>query len=405
VEGELSEVLESGSPAPSRPRQGRAATRLLLLLLLVGAAIAAYRLAVNRGGQASAPAASAAPAVPVTVGPATTRDLPIWLSGIGSVQPLNAVTVKVRVDGQLDRVAFTEGQEVHAGDVLAQIDPRPFQAQLKQVEANRAKDQAQLANARVDLVRFTKLTGLGAAPSQNVDTLKAQVASLEATVLADEAMIDTARLNLGFTSVTSPIDGRVGLRLVDSGSIVHAADPNGLVTVTQMQPITILFSLPQDDLPDVLAAASKGKPAVAAFTRDGARSLAQGELVFVDSQVDQTNGEVRLKAVFANADRSLWPGEFVSARLLVRTDHSVIVVPSRAVLRGQDGTYVYVLKPDQTVEVRPVQTGSAVDGVTALLAGIAPGETVVVDGQSRLAPGAKADAKQAPTAAAPGASS
>jgi multidrug efflux system membrane fusion protein len=386
----LSEVLESG--VPTRPRPGRAATRLMLLFLLLGGAVVAYRLAVNHGGRAAAPAASAAPAVPVTVGPATARDLPIWLSGIGSVLPLNVVTVKVRVDGQLDRIAFTEGQEVHAGDLLAQIDPRPFQAQLKQAEANRAKDQAQLANAKVDLTRFTKLTSLGAAPSQNVDTLKAQVASLEATVEADEAMADTARLQLGFTSVSSPIDGRVGLRLVDPGSIVHATDTSGLVTVTQMEPIAVLFSLPQDDLPDVLAAASKGKLTVAAYTRDGSRSLAQGELVFIDSQVDQTNGQVRLKASFANPDRSLWPGEFISARLLVRTDRGVTVVPSRAVQRGRDGTYVYALKADQTVELRPVRTGATVDGVTALLAGVSPGETVVFDGQSRLSPGAKVDA-------------
>jgi multidrug efflux system membrane fusion protein len=392
----LSQALESG--VRTRPRLGRASTKLMLLLLLVGGAVTAYLLATNRGGQAPAPAASSAAAVPVTVGPAMSRDLPIWLAGIGSAQPLNVVTVKVRVDGQLDRVAFTEGQEVHAGDLLAQIDPRPFQAQLKQAEANRAKDQAQLANARVDLTRFTKLTSLGAAPSQNVDTLKAQVASLEATVQADEAMADTARLQLGFTSVSSPIDGRVGLRLVDPGSIVHATDPNGLVTVTQMEPIAVLFSLPQDDLPDVLSAASKGRLSVAAYTRDGSRSLAQGELVFVDSQVDQTNGQVRLKASFANPDRSLWPGEFISARLLVRTDRNVTVIPSRAVQRGRDGTYVYVLKADRTVELRPVKTGSTVDGVTALLAGVSAGETVIFDGQSRLSPGAKVDAKELPSA-------
>jgi multidrug efflux system membrane fusion protein len=338
--------------------------------------------------------------VPVTVDRATSWDLPIWLDGIGAAQPLNVVTVKVRVDGQLDRVAFTEGQEVHAGDLLAQIDPRPFKAQLKQAEANRTKDQAQLANAKVDLTRFTKLTSLGAAPSQNVDTLKAQVASLEATVEADEAMVDTARLQLGFTSVSSPIDGRVGLRLADPGSIVHATDPNGLVTVTQMEPIAVLFSLPQDDLPEVLSAVAKGKLSVAAYTRDGSRNLAQGELVFVDSQVDQSNGQVRLKATFANPDRSLWPGEFISARLLVRTDRNVTVIPSRAVQHGQAGTYVYVLKADQTVELRPVKTGSIVDGVTALLAGVSPGETVILDGQSRLNPGAKVDAKEQPAAEA-----
>ena len=300
------------------------------------------------------------------------------------------------MDGQLQRVLFTEGNEVHTGDLLAQIDPRPFQAQLKQAEANLAKDQAQLDNARVDLGRFSRLATMGASPGQNVDTLKAQVASLEAMVQADQAVIDTARLQLEFTHVTSPINGRVGLRQIDPGSIVHANDTNGLVTVTQMQPITVLFSLPQDDLADVLAASSKGKLTVVADTRDGSRTLARGELVFVDSQVDQTNGQVRLKAAFTNEDRALWPGEFVSARLLLRTDEKSTVVPARAVQRGQEGTFVYALKPDHTVEVRAVKTGPTVEGFTALLSGVNPGDDIVFDGQSRLLPGMKVDAKQVP---------
>lgn len=396
----MSQALDRVIQAQPRVRSRRAASRLLLLLVLAGAAAAIYRLAAGDGEMAAVPSVSAPAAVPVVVGAVTSRDLPIWFSGVGSVQPLNVVTVKVRVDGQLDRVAFTEGQEIHAGDPLAQIDPRPFQAQLKQAEANRAKDEAQLANAKVDLARFTKLASMGASPSQNVDTLKAQVAALEATIQADQAAIDTARLQLGFTNVTSPISGRVGLRLIDPGSIVHATDPNGLVTVTQMQPIAALFSLPQDELPEILAAASQGKLTVEAYTRDGARRLAQGELIFVDSQVDQANGQVRLKASFANDDRSLWPGAFITAHLLVRVDRNATVLPARAVLRGENGTYVYVLQPDQTVVVRPVKTGPTVDGFTAMLSGVSPGETVVFDGQSRLAPGTKVDAKQTPTAAA-----
>jgi membrane fusion protein, multidrug efflux system len=374
---------------------------LLLLFLAVGVAIDLYaardRLnATTRTGSQPAP-------VPVTVGPVTTRDLSIWLSGLGSVQPLNAVTVKVRVDGQLDRVAFTEGRDVQKGDLLAQIDPRLFQAQLKLTQANLAKDLAQLANARVDLARFSKLASMGASPSQNVDTLKAQVATLMATAQADQAAIDTAQLQLEFTRVTSPIDGRVGLRLVDPGSIVHASDVGGLVTVTQMQPISVLFSLPQDELPGILKAASQGMPTVEAFSRDGTQSLARGELVFIDSQVDQTNGQVRLKAAFTNNDRSLWPGEFVTAHLRVRTDRNATVVPARAVLRGQNGTYLYVLKADRTVEARPVETGETVDDVTAVVSGVVPGETVVFSGQSRLAPGARVDAKKASAAAtAPG---
>ena len=394
----MSQNPDCGAAAPRRVGRARA---VWLVLMITAVVAAIHGVGEHYRASSGGAAASMAPTgVPVGVGPATTEDLPIWLSGVGAVQPLNMVTVKVRVDGQLERVAFTEGQEVHAGDLLAQIDPRTFQAQLKQAEANRAKDEAQLANTKVDLARFSKLSSLGASPTQSVDTLKAQVASLEATLQADQAMIDTARLQVEFTDVTSPIDGRVGLRLVDPGSIVHAADPNGLVTVTRMQPIAVLFSLPQDQLPDILAASSQGQLPVVAYTRDGTRSLAQGELVFVDSQIDQTNGQVRLKATFANPDRSLWPGEFVSARLRVRTDRGVTVVPDRAVLRGQNGPFVYVVKPDQTVETRPVATGASVDGVTALNSGISPGETVVFDGQSRLTAGTRVTARQAAPAGA-----
>jgi multidrug efflux system membrane fusion protein len=367
--------------------------RVVVALLLVSATVALYRLTV--GGHAhQGPAPPAAP-VPVDAGPVTTRDMPIWLSGIGSVQPINMVTVKVRVDGQLDRVQFTEGQDVHASDVLAQIDPRPFQAQLDQALANRAKDQAQLTNARLDLGRASKLAIMGAGTAQNADTLKAQVAQLEATVQADQAMVDTARLNLEFCTVSSPLTGRVGMRLVDPGAIVHASDPNGLVTVTQMQPIAVLFELPQDDLPAILAGQSNGDLPVALEARDSSRHLADGSLVFIDSQVDQANGQVRLKANFANADRSLWPGEFVTARVRVRTDHSATVLPDRAVQRGENGPYVYVVQQDHTVVVRPVEPGSSVDGFTEILSGVAPRETVVFDGQSRLAPGVTVAPRQA----------
>lgn len=318
------EVMERGVEAPQQLRPVRTVRRLVLLLLLMGAGVAVYRLTVRTNDHSHA--ATTPVAIPVTVGTVTKRDVPIWLSGIGSVQPIHLVTVKVRVDGQLEHVTFTEGQEVSAGDVLAQIDPRPFQAQLDQALANKAKDQAQLANARLDLGRANKLATLGAGTSQNADTLKAQVAQLEATVQADQATVDTARLNVDFCTVTSPLDGRVGMRLVDPGAIVHASDATGLVTVTQMQPIAVLFPLPQDDLPAVLAGQARGELPVAVDTRDGVHHLADGKLVFVDSQVDQTNGQVRLKANFANTDRSLWPGAFVTARVKVRTDHEATVV-------------------------------------------------------------------------------
>lgn len=393
----MSELLDPKVQAPPRARRKRSVARRVVALGAIAVAVCAFAARGEKDPSSSAKAkAGAGPtAVPVVVGASTVRDLPIWLSGVGTVQPLNVVNIKVRVDGQLKKVMFTEGRDVHAGELLAQIDPRTFQAQLKQAEANLAKDQALLENAKVDMGRFTRLASMGASPTQNADTLKAQVASLEATLQADQAEVDSARLQLEFTSVTSPIDGRVGLRQVDPGSIVRTSDANGLVTVTQMQPIAVLFSLPQDDLPNVLAASSQGKLTVEAFDRNGTRSLGQGELVFIDSQVDPTNGQVRLKATFANTDRSLWPGEFVTARLKVRTEQKATVVPSRAVLRSQTGTYVYAMKPDQTVDARPVKTGPTVDGYTALLSGISPGETIVLDGQSRLAPGTKVETKEA----------
>ncbi len=247
---------------------------------LLGAAFLAFWLTQGRTSQ---PAVST-PAVPATVGTPTLRDLPIWLYGIGTVQPQNVVNIKVRVDGALLRVNFVEGQEVKPGDVLAQIDPRPFQAQLKQAQANLRKDQAQLANSQLELTRYTSLAELGAAPSQNVDTWKAEVSSLTAAVLADQAMVDTAALQLEFTTVTSPIAGRVGLRQVDPGSIVHTTDANGLVTIAQMHPIAVIFSLPQDEIGEILAQQALGKLPVAAYTRDGTRHLAVGKLEVVDNQ-------------------------------------------------------------------------------------------------------------------------
>ncbi len=328
--------------------------------------------------------------VPVTAKPAEKRDLPIHLTGIGSVQPLNVVNVKSQIDGPLQRVDFIEGQNVHAGDLLAQIDPRPFEVQLKQAQAIRAKDAAQLASAGIDLTRYTKLSSLGAAPSQNVDTFKAQVAALNASIMADEAAIETAQLQLGYTTIVSPIDGRVGLRQVDPGTLVHASDANGIVTVTQMKPIAVIFTLSQDRLPDVLAVAGH-KAAVTVSTRDGTRTLAKGELLVVDSQVDPSSGQVKLKAVFDNEDGLLWPGEFISARLLIRSEYGAVVVPSSAIQRGQKGTYVYVVKPDQTAELRPVEIGAVVDGMSAVTKNLSHGETVVLDGQSRLSPGSKVD--------------
>jgi membrane fusion protein, multidrug efflux system len=371
-------------------------TSRVLIAALVISGVAGLWVGVGRNSAAPA-GPPTAPAVPITEGRAETRDVPIWLSGIGSVQALNAVTVKVRVDGQLDRVAFTEGQDVHKGDLLAQIDPRPFRAQLKQAQANKAKDEAQLANTRLDLERSMRLEAKGVATKQTLDTQRSQVAALEATLEADQAAIEMAQLQLEFSTITAPLDGRAGLRLVDPGTVVHASDANGLVTITQMQPIAVLFTASQDELSDVLAAMGRGDPAVVAYTRDGDRQLASGKLVFVDSQVDQTTGHVKLKALFDNADRALWPGEFVDTRVQVATVKAATAVPARAIERGQSGTYVYRIKPDETVEVRPVTVRHLVEGIAIIADGLAPGDRIVLDGQYRLQPGARVEPRSTAT--------
>ena len=373
----------------------------ILLFALIATGAGAVWVGVkgdHSGPTASAAPPAAAPAVPITEGRAETRDVPIWLSGIGSVQPLNAVTVKVRVDGQLDRVTFTEGQDVHKGDVLAQIDSRSFRAQLKQAQANKAKDEAQLANARLDLERSTRLEARGVASKQTLDTQRAQVTALEAAVEADQAAIDMAQLQLEFSTVTAPLDGRAGLRLVDPGTVVHASDANGLVTITQMQPIAVLLTVSQDELPEVLAAMVRGDPAVVAYTRGGERPLATGKLVFVDSQVDQATGHIKLKALFDNSDRALWPGEFVDARVQVATLMNATVVPAKAIERGQNGTYVFRIKPDDTAEVCPVTVSHVSEGTAIIADGLAPGDRIVVDGQYRLQPGARIEPRKAATA-------
>ena len=329
----------------------------------------------------------AAGAVPVVVEKAVLQDVPVVLNGIGTVTPLSVVEVKVRVEGQIQKLTFTEGQEVAAGAVLAQIDPRPYEAQRAQAEATRAKDQATLDNARLTVQRYNDLIESGGVAAQTLETAKSQMRALEATVRSDQAAIDTAKLQLEFTRLVSPIDGRVGLRQVNAGAIVHTTDPTGIVTVTQMRPISVIFSLPQDRLADVLLNSAAGKLPVLAYTRDGSQKLAAGELSVIDSQVDSSTGQVRLRATFANDDRTLWPGSLVSVRIRVRTDKNAVVIPSHALMRSESGQFVYVVKADKTVETRDVVTGEAVDSRVSVRSGIQPGELVVVDGQARLTSG------------------
>ncbi|GAB3627656.1 multidrug transporter subunit MdtA [Pandoraea terrae] len=371
---------DPANPARARPVLTRRG--ILAVVLVAGAAVA--WLAWPRPKPVAA-----ASATPVSTASALQTDLPIWATAIGTVQALNTVDVKVRVDGQLQSVSFAEGQDVSAGQVLAHLDPEPLKAELRKAEAARQKDQASLDNALLDLQRYTKLGQIGAATKQSVDTATAQVASLRAATAADDAQVHAARLQLGYTTITAPLSGRVGARQADAGSVVHANDASGLVTITQMQPITVAFSVPQDLLPDLLAAQASAPLAVTVATRGGERALAQGKLVFVDSRVDQNTGQIRLKAAFDNQDRALWPGELISVRLLLRTERQVVTVPSDAVVNTQDGQRIFVVKADQTVQLRPVRTGASADGKTEVRAGVRAGEAVVTDGQSRLNDGSK----------------
>jgi multidrug efflux system membrane fusion protein len=357
---------------------------LITAVALLGAG-GTVMLETKAGGHAAPPAAPTA--IPVTATKVSTRDLPIERSGLGTVTSLNAIDVKFRADGQLQNIAFTEGRDVSAGDVLAQIDRRPYEAQLAQAQAAYQKDQASLDNAKADEARAGKLNSSGAGTTQAIDTAKAQVAVFTAALAGDQAAIDTSRLNLEFTTVKAPISGRVGLRQIDEGAIVHASDSTGMVSLTQMAPISVRFSLPQDDLPALIAGQGQGDLSVTVYSRDGGQHLADGKLAVIDSQVDTLTGMIRLKAVFPNGDRALWPGELVTARILISTDRNATVVPAAAVQNGQSGSYVFIVKPDRTVAATPVTTGPTVGGYTALLSGVSPGQDIVLGGQSRLTNG------------------
>ena len=328
--------------------------------------------------------------IPVVAGAAQVGEIPIYLSGLGTVVPMRTVIVRSRVDGELVRVNFTEGQYVKEGELLAQVDPRAFQVQLDQAEGQLIKDQALLANARIDLERYRTLFQQDSIAKQQVDTQAALVQQYEGTVRSDQAMVDNARLQLSYARITAPISGRLGLRQVDPGNIVHAADANGVVVITEVQPITVVFTLPQDNLPALmLRVKSNARLAVEAWDRGFRTKLASGELLTVDNVIDVTTGTVKLKAKFANGDFALFPNQFVNARMLLDTRKGVITIPSSALQRGSQGSFVYVVKDDSTVSVRPVRLGATDGERVAVDSGVTAGERVVVDGMDRLREGAR----------------
>jgi membrane fusion protein, multidrug efflux system len=346
--------------------------------------------------RAAAPAATAAPAIPVMATRAENQNVSDYLTGLGSVQAFNRVTVHVRVDGELQDIRFTEGQFVQAGDVLAQIDPRLFRAALDQAKAKKAQDQAQVISAQKDLVRAKTLIDKSFQTQQVLDQTQARVDQLLATIDADQAMIENAETQLGYTTIASPIDGRMGLRLIDKGNIVHASDPGGLVLITQVQPIAVIFSLPQDYLQNITSAMKQGPLKVIAYSRDNLTKLGEGTLLLIDNQIDPGTGTLRLKAAFPNQDDAMWPGQFVNARLELSIRRGSVVVPAQVIQRGPDALYAYVIRQDQSVERRTIKVGPVRDGLAVIEAGLTPGERVVVDGQFKLRPGAKVAATLMP---------
>jgi len=358
------------------------------VVLLLAAIVAIWRLSPGTEVPVAA-AQTATPGIPVTAGTVAAQDVPVFLNGIGTVQAYNMVAIKSRVDGQIVKVDFKEGQDIKTGDPLFTVDPRPFQAALEQAQANKQKDEAQLVGAQLDLDRYEKLIGSGWQTRQSYDQQKATVGTLQASIKGDEAQINTAKLNLSYADIRSPIDGRLGARLVDKGNLVHANDNTPLVMITEVKPIFVSFTLPQDDFDDLREGQNKEPLGVYAYSGDGKKQLAEGKLTLIDNAIDQATGTIHLKARFDNEDERLWPGEFVSLRVVLSTRRDVATVPSQTVQDGPDGHYAYVIKPDNTVERRAVEVASIQDGIAVVTKGLAAGERVVVDGQYRLTNGAR----------------
>jgi multidrug efflux system membrane fusion protein len=366
-------------------------TRLVMAAVgLVALALFTWLLAPARSSAARSQRDAAPAAIQVDAVRVTRSNVPVYLDGLGTIQAFYTVKLTARVDGELTRVAFTEGQQVKRGQLLAQIDPRPFQAALDQARATLAKDQAQLADAHKDLARYAILEPKRLASQQTVDTQRALVAQLKAQTRADNAAIESAATQLSYTRITAPIDGRTGMRLVDPGNIVHATDTGGIVVLTQLQPITAIFTLPEDTLGTVADAMSHGQVSVEAVSRDeDGKPLGRGTVQLIDNQIDQSTGTIRLKAVFPNPKLALWPGQFVNLRLLVRTDTNALTIPAAALQRGPDGTFVYLVRPDSTVAVQPITVANNSETVAIVTKGLEAGQQVVTSNAFRLQPGTR----------------
>lgn len=384
---------ENGSGAVSRYHRLNAYIRenrriVLITAFVLLAVIIALLIWTGLRGTKKAPPAP--PPISVAAAPAKRVDFNIYITGLGTVTPLNTVTIRTRVDGQLLEVLFREGQVVERNALLARIDPRPFQAQLLQAEGALARDRQLLANARVDLERYRTLWAQDSIPKQQLDTQEHLVRQYEGTVKADKGLVESARVNLIYCRITAPVAGRVGLRLVDPGNIIHAADTNGLAVITQLEPITVIFPIPEDNIPQVMSHLRNGEhPPVEAFDREMRKQLAAGSLLTADNLVDPATGTVRLRAVFPNKGHELFPNQFVNARLLVNVLRNVVVIPSAAIQRGPQGTFVYLIKSDKTAEIRTVVVGIIQGGDASIESGLAEGDLVVTDGADRLREGAR----------------
>jgi multidrug efflux system membrane fusion protein len=387
------EEVEVAQPRSSKLAQPTTRKRWWLWLLMLALAVIVGVVLVRWQTQRAAAVKSrdtAAPPVPVAVAQAHKGDIPLYINALGSATPFNTVTVRSRIDGQLLKVMFQEGQVVKQGDPLAEIDPKPFQVQLEQARGQLARDQAQLNNAKLDLQRYQTLSAQGVIPRQQLDTQAANVRQFDGVIRADEAQINNALLQIAYCHITAPIGGRVGLRLADVGNMIHANDTNGLVVIAQVQPIAVLFTIPEDNLSQVLSKIRSGEHlAVEAYDRGGQTKIADGRVETIDNEIDPATGTSRLKALFDNKTNALFPNQFVNVRLLVEIKKDKVLIPAVAIQRGPQGTFVYVVKDDQTADVRPVTVGTVEGDQASIDSGVSEGDRVVVDGVDKLRAGSK----------------